>query len=82
MKIDKCSDEKLIKLSAQYFEARKELNEIFVSPDAHFFYSVQASVYHCSNNGTNVTRITRDMLKADKPRAKTSKTKENGKDNV
>ena len=60
-KIQACIDKELIKTSAQYFKDNEDKNEIFVSTDGQFFWTINQSSFHCKTIKTAPSRITRSM---------------------
>lgn len=57
----KCQDKKLIEKSAQYFEAKQDLQQIYVTSDGQYFYTENATTYHAQQNSVEVFIITREM---------------------
>ena len=62
--------EKLIELSKQYFDNKKDLKEIVASSDGQFFYTVEDAGYYCAKNKVTLITIKREDLqpKIEKPK--------------
>ena len=52
--------EKLIELSKQYFDNKKDLNQIVACSDGNFFYNEVDASYHFSKNKLDKYLITRE----------------------
>lgn len=58
--------EKLIELSKQYFDNKKDLKEILASSDGHFFYTEADASYHVAKKDVIMYKIKREDLKPKK----------------
>ncbi|GAG01044.1 unnamed protein product, partial [marine sediment metagenome] len=66
----KCDDKTLLEQSVLLFESKKGLKQIYVTDDGQFFYTENATSYHCRQKGVAVSIITRNMVIQEKETVK------------